>query len=403
MNTREIKISEYNYNLPEEKIAFYPLEKRDQSKLLIRQNKEISEDIFTNIDHHLPEGARLYFNNTKVVRARLIFKKPTGARIELFVLEPVSPVTEIQQAFQITGTAEWKCFIGNAKKWKNDALEMEFEHDGIKYHLKAEKGEKIDNAFLVKFSWSPEEITFAELLEEIGKIPLPPYINREAGESDTQRYQTIYALHDGSVAAPTAGLHFTESVFEKLSKKNISNGFVTLHVGAGTFKPVDAEMIGDHNMHHEQILVDRQTIQELIKRDFTHLIAVGTTSVRTLESLYWIGLKLIHNPNIEQPEVEQWDPYTLDDKASINQALEAILKYLDRIQSDFLYSSTQLMIAPGYKFRVVEGIITNFHQPQSTLLLLVSAFMGDAWKEVYNYALNNDFRFLSYGDSCLFL
>ncbi len=403
MNVREIKISEYNYALPEEKIAFFPLEKRDHSKILTYTNNAIGEDKFYNIANYLPERSRLYFNDTKVVRARLIFQKPTGARIELFVLEPVSPITEIQQAFQVKKEATWKCFIGNAKKWKTGALQMRFSVDGEEFILNAEKGKQVDNAFLVRFFWQPESLSFAHVLEQIGKIPLPPYIDREAKKEDSERYQTIYAKHDGSVAAPTAGLHFTEKVFSALEKKKITKGFVTLHVGAGTFKPVDAEKIGDHNMHHEQIFVSKDSLKDLLEKDFSKLIAVGTTSVRTLESLYWIGVKLIKNPEQGIPELKQWDPYTLGLDISREEALKAIIKYLDRVNLDFLYSATQLMIVPGYTFKMVDGIVTNFHQPQSTLLLLVSAFIGEKWKDVYNYALKNNFRFLSYGDSCLFL
>jgi S-adenosylmethionine:tRNA ribosyltransferase-isomerase len=403
MTVENIQIKDYNYDLPEEKIAFFPLEQRDQSKLLTVKDGNIGEDAFSNIPVHLPDNANLFFNNTKVVRARLNFRKPTGAKIELFVLEPVSPVTEIQQAFQQTKEMVWKCFIGNAKKWKSGPLVLKTINEDREYQLQAELVEKCEDAFHVKFSWTPEHLSFAHILEEIGKIPLPPYIHREANKNDVDRYQTIYAEHDGSVAAPTAGLHFTDKVFEKLSQKGITRSYVTLHVGAGTFKPVDAEYIKDHSMHHEQIFICKDNIQNILEHKYSKLIAVGTTSVRTLESLYWHGTKIMKGLSSDIIDVRQWDPYQINDLPTAKEALQAILDLMTQNKMEFIHGSTQLMIAPGYNYKIVEGMITNFHQPQSTLLLLVSAFIGDKWKEAYQYALDNDFRFLSYGDSCLFL
>ncbi len=404
--TSHISISDYTYQLPDERIAYFPLEIRDESKLLEYKNGQITEKKFHQLAESIKPGSKFVFNNTKVIRARLKFRKDTGAQIEIFVLEPVSPVKEIQQAFQTKGSSTWKCFIGNAKKWKSDPLLLSFEQEGIQYELKAEKLEAVGNAFHVRFSWSPEYLSFASIIEKTGNIPLPPYIHREVKESDVERYQTVYAQHDGSVAAPTAGLHFTQRVFDTLESKDVSSNYVTLHVGAGTFKPVEADTIGGHEMHTEQVVVSKNTLHDLIDHEDSPLIAVGTTTVRTLESLYWYGVKLIvDKPDYTHLFIEQWDPYQerYNCKISKKEALQAIVDMLEKNDKDYVYGNTQLLIAPGYQYRIVEGMVTNFHQPQSTLLLLVAAFIGADWKRVYDYALDHGFRFLSYGDSCLFL
>jgi len=402
----QIYIEEYNYPLPKERIAQYPLKERDASKLLI-YNNEISESVFSNIDDFLPSNSMLVFNDTKVVQARLIFAKSTGARIEIFCLEPTEPTREIQDAFQQESGVVWKCLIGNRKKWKQDALKMGFILNGEQQFLYAERIKDEREYSYIKLTWTPEKLDFATVLEETGKIPLPPYMDRPDEEDDKIRYQTIYAKNEGSVAAPTAGLHFTEKVLAKLEKKNISQYFVTLHVGAGTFKPVSDEQVGQHIMHTEQILIKKQFIEALISKNDKKIIAVGTTSIRTLESLYWIGLKILRNPNEEFYHLSQWEAYEIDEQEkelpSVNQALESVLRYLANNGLSELRSETQIIIGPGYDYKIIDGMITNFHQPKSTLLLLISAYLGNQWKEIYDYALKHDFRFLSYGDSCLFL
>ncbi len=393
-----IDIKDFDYDLPDHRIAKFPKENRDESKLLVHRDRFIREDMFKNVAEYLPADSLLVVNNTKVVRARLFFKKPTGAHIEVFCLEPVHPTPEIQLAFQQKGKATWQCLVGNARRWKSEMLELPLGKDSF---LKAEKLKRTSGGFLVKFIWSPQ-LTFAEVLEAAGKIPLPPYLHREAVENDSQTYQTVYARYDGSVAAPTAGLHFTERVFDALKKKNIQTPNLTLHVGAGTFKPVGQEGLANHEMHTEQVLVSRELLQKLL--DYRgKTIAVGTTSVRTLESLYWFGVKLQAYPGAVF-HIHQFDPYQNENESlPAEQAIQNILGYMDRNNLETLIGSTQLMIVPGYQFRMINGMITNFHQPRSTLLLLISAWLGEEWKTVYDYALQNDFRFLSYGDSCLFL
>ncbi len=401
-----IQIQEYDYPLESSRIAQYPLEKRDDSKLLYFNGK-IQENQFKNLSDFLPKDSLLVFNDTKVVQARLIFAKSTGARIEIFCLEPVEPTREIQDAFQQKSGVVWKCLIGNRKKWKNGQLEMPFEFNGEENILRAEKLKDEREYSYIKLSWTPEDLDFATVLEETGKIPLPPYMDRKAEEDDKVRYQTIYARNEGSVAAPTAGLHFTDAVMQDLKAKSISSNYVTLHVGAGTFKPVSDEEVGKHIMHTEQILVKKELIESLINKEDQKLIAVGTTSIRTLESLYWLGVKMIKQPNLEEYKISQWEAYELDEQMkelpSAEHSLETILKYLDRNNVEELRSETQILIGPGYEYKIIDGMITNFHQPKSTLLLLISAYLGDKWKEIYEYALTHDFRFLSYGDSCLFL
>ncbi|NPD43941.1 S-adenosylmethionine:tRNA ribosyltransferase-isomerase [Lentimicrobium sp. S6] len=401
-----IQIQEYDYPLESHRIAQYPLEERDASKLLYFNGK-IQESQFKTLSSFLPENSLLVFNDTKVVQARLIFAKNTGARIEIFCLEPVEPTREIQDAFQQKSGVVWKCLIGNRKKWKSGELEMPFELTGQKNVLKAEKLKDEREYSYIRLTWTPEELDFATVLEETGKIPLPPYMDRNAEENDKIRYQTIYARNEGSVAAPTAGLHFTDAVMEKLSHKKIETHYVTLHVGAGTFKPVSDEEVGNHIMHTEQILVKKELIESLINKKDQKLIAVGTTSIRTLESLYWIGVKMIHQPNLEEYKISQWEAYELDEHIaslpSVEQSLQAIFDFLILHKLQELRSETQILIGPGYDYQMIDGMITNFHQPKSTLLLLISAYLGEQWKEIYQYAMDNDFRFLSYGDSCLFL
>jgi S-adenosylmethionine:tRNA ribosyltransferase-isomerase len=398
---QKIKISEYNYPLPEERIAKYPLRERDQSKLLLWNNGRIEKNVFRNIGSFLPANSLLIFNNTRVIHARLFFKKPTGAAIEIFCLEPVEPA-DYQVAFQEKKKVTWKCMVGNSKKWKKGELRREIEIGGEKIILKAEKKGQKNNSSFINFSWNGN-ITFAEIIEKAGVLPIPPYLKRETEPEDELTYQTVYAKNDGSVAAPTAGLHFTDKVLQSLSKKNIETAEVTLHVGAGTFQPVKAKTIDGHTMHHEQVIVPREILEKLLAHS-GKTIAVGTTSVRSLESLYWLGLKL-ENGEIfsEIPVVYQWEPYEKSAAITPVRALENILNFLDKNKLESLRFSTQIIIVPGYSFKVIEGMITNFHQPQSTLLLLVSAFIGNDWKKVYDFALENDFRFLSYGDSNLYL
>ncbi len=404
VKTKQIHIAEYNYPLPDERIARFPLEKRDESKLLLYRNGEISESQFKHLTDFLPPNALIVFNNTRVIQARLLFHKSTGAKIEIFCLEPVSP-HDYALIFQQTERCSWLCLVGNAKKWKEGVLQKEIDLGNKKVFLKASKKESYGESHLIEFSWNDTSLTFAELLDAAGILPIPPYLNRETEEKDLQTYQTVYSKIKGSVAAPTAGLHFTEDVLADLDKKGFVREEVTLHVGAGTFKPVKSETIEEHEMHTEFISVNRSSIEH-IKANLGNIIAVGTTSVRTLESLYYIGVTLSRNPQASDDEltVDQWMPYEeANNQLSVDDSLQQILDYLNRHKSDKLVTSTRIIIAPGYEFKIVRGIITNFHQPQSTLLLLISAFVKGNWKPIYEYALNNDFRFLSYGDSSLLL
>jgi len=400
-----ISVQDYTYVLPEEHIATYALPDRDQSRLLVWKNGVISDEQFANLSDHLPADAMLVFNNTRVIRARLFFKKMTGARIEIFCLEPLDPVEYIQ-SFSQTAHCRWKCIIGNLKKWKDEILTQALEIGGKRVNFHAEMVRKLsNNACEIEFSWDNPEFTFADLLELSGNIPIPPYLNRESEDIDLTSYQTIYSKIKGSVAAPTAGLHFSETVFETLKKKNIRCEEVTLHVGAGTFQPVKSETIGGHDMHTEHFIVLRDLIDRLVSFS-GKIIAVGTTSVRTLESLYYIGCKIIANPQLapEQLAVNQWEPYPKPGNLpSRAEAFEALLAWLHRHHLTELNSSTQIIILPGYNFNVISGMVTNFHQPQSTLLLLIAAFLGDDWKRIYEHALSQKYRFLSYGDSNLYL
>lgn len=400
MSPKDIHISDYDYPLPNERIAKFPLPQRDHSKLLISHNGQIQESQFFHLPEFLDPETLLVFNDTKVIHARLFFQKPTGSVIEVFCLEPWH--TPITQAFEATERCQWLCFIGNNKKWKSEPLAHTLTVNGQPCTLTAERQEAVGNAWVVTFHWTGG-YDFATLLEQVGVIPLPPYLHREAESSDNERYQTVYALHQGSVAAPTAGLHFTESVFNELRAKGITTEFITLDVGAGTFKPVNTATIGEHQMHTEKIHITRHNIQRLIQQFGKPIIPVGTTTVRTLESVYWFGVKLCLDPTLKQMEVEQWDPYELSDKNTTPlQSYQAVLQWMERNDIELLEGDTRLLIAPGYTYQIITGLITNFHQPKSTLLLLVSALVGDHWKQCYQYALDHDFRFLSYGDSCLF-
>ncbi|MBR1835270.1 MAG: S-adenosylmethionine:tRNA ribosyltransferase-isomerase [Bacteroidales bacterium] len=400
-NPKTIAIADYDYPLPDDRIAKFPLDQRDHSKLLVYRNGTISESRFDHIPGLLPPDALLLFNNTKVIHARLFFRKPTGSTIEVFCLEPYQ--MPVAQSFEQTEQCTWTCFIGNNKKWKEGPLTRELDIDGNRITLSATRRQPVGNAWIVDFAWDGG-LSFAELIDQAGVIPLPPYLHREALPSDSERYQTVYALHQGSVAAPTAGLHFSPEVFEALSSKSIATDFITLHVGAGTFKPVSTATIGEHEMHVEKIEIARSNVETILNHLGHPIIPVGTTTVRTIESVYWFGVKLSQNPHLDAMHVLQWDPYELESlNISTLQAYQNVLQWMDRKGIEHLDGDTQLMIAPGYKYHVISGLITNFHQPKSTLLLLVSALVGDAWKECYRYALDHQFRFLSYGDSCLFL
>jgi S-adenosylmethionine:tRNA ribosyltransferase-isomerase len=399
MKPSEISILDYSYDLPDDRIALHPLKQRDASKLLSYQKGKITEDTFSNIGDYLPEGCLLVFNNTKVINARISFFKSTGARIEAFCLEPYETVTEYSTVMGRTGSVKWKCFVGGAAKWKEEVITKDIVVNGKPVVLSAEKIGKEGEAYILEFSWVPADISFAAILQSAGNVPLPPYIKRNTDDEDVSRYQTIFAKHEGSVAAPTAGLHFTENIFEKLKDKNIHRLFVTLHVGAGTFKPVKAEKMEGHEMHAEYIDVSRQAIEELLS--YETVAAVGTTSLRTLESLYWLGVKASLDPAAKELDIKQWDVYEprlAETNLSAKAALTALLDWMQEHQQQNIFTRTQLLIAPGYRFRIVKILITNFHQPQSTLLLLVAAAIGDDWRKMYAYAMENGFRFLSYGD-----
>jgi len=401
---KSIQIKDYNYPLPDERIAKYPLPERDSSKLLLYRHGDISEDRFVRLSDYLPEHSLMVFNNTKVVQARLHFRKETGAQIEVFILEPALPL-EYQENFLSRGQCEWLCLVGNLKKWKSDTLSLLLP-DGTE--VKAERLGHEGTSERIRFHWSAA-LTWAEILEQAGELPIPPYLNRKTEASDLTTYQTVYSRIKGSVAAPTAGLHFTERVLDSLKQRDIEREEVTLHVGAGTFRPVKSEQIGGHDMHTEHIAVGRHTIERLVAYGGS-AIAVGTTSVRTLESLYYMGLlagKLLREGRDtgdgEELHVPQWMPYEMPSEQSATDALKELLRYMEKHSMEVLHSSTQIIIAPGYEFRVVKAMVTNFHQPQSTLLLLVSAFVHGDWRSIYDYALAHDFRFLSYGDSSLLI
>lgn len=420
IDTKHIHINDYNYELSDERIAKFPLSQRDHSKLLVYQHGEITDDLFCNLPLHLPQGALMVFNNTRVIQARLHFRKETGALIEVFLMEPAIPA-DYEQMFQTTGKCSWLCMVGNLKKWKDDSLKRFFDIKGRQMTLsvtmdRSKVSEKIGGTnYWVDFEWDNEDVNFADILEAVGELPIPPYLNRDTQESDKSTYQTVYSKIKGSVAAPTAGLHFTDAVLRDLGKHGIICDEVTLHVGAGTFKPVKSLEIEGHHMHTEYIVVHRHTFERLLEHGCA-VIAVGTTSVRTLESLYYMGVKLAMDPNATEDDlhVSQWEPYDLphDERGlvlvngvplSVEQSIRNLLDYLNRDGLEALHSSTQIIIAPGYSYKIVKMLVTNFHQPQSTLLLLVSAFLKGDWRKVYDYALMHDFRFLSYGDSSLLI
>lgn len=396
---KELRIEDYTYPLPDERIAKYPLEQRDASKLLVYQHGQLTEDTYKNIANHIPADSLMVFNRTRVVQARLLFKKETGGQIEVFCLEPHEQYGDVQTAMLQTQRVLWKCIVGGAAKWK-DGVVLEQQHDS--FTLRASMAERGSGSFTIQLDWGTD-ISFAEVLHIAGKIPLPPYLHRDAETADSERYQTIYAKEKGSVAAPTAGLHFTENIMHSLADKHISTAFVNLHVGAGTFMPVKSTTMQDHPMHAEWMHVDIETIQQLIAHLDKGIVAVGTTTMRTLESLYWIGAKLLNHitPDFAGYAVAQWDPYEMTTDVDSKTALTAVAEYLLLNKQPSLVTRTQILIAPGYKSRIIKALATNFHQPQSTLLLLVAAMIGDDWRKLYNHALENDYRFLSYGDGCL--
>jgi S-adenosylmethionine:tRNA ribosyltransferase-isomerase len=403
MDPFKITIRDYTYQLPEEKIALYPLEQRDASKMLVYKKGTITEHRFNQLAENLPANSLLVFNNTKVINARLRFKKDTGASIEIFCLEPLGAINEYTSVMNATGSVLWKCLVGGAAKWKKESLGKRVMVNGAEVLLSADKVEKLTDAYSIRLSWSPAHYSFAAIVEAAGDTPLPPYIKRDTDNEDSSRYQTIFAREEGSVAAPTAGLHFTEKLFEELTAKGIRKTWVTLHVGAGTFKPVKAHSMQNHEMHAEYIDVSKASLIELINNDGP-LCAVGTTSLRTLESLYWMGVKTLLQPGTSQLSIAQWDVYReplISSFVPAKEALEALLHWMDNNNLDRIFTQTQLLIAPGYRFRLCNMLVTNFHQPESTLLLLVAAAIGDDWKKMYDYALQNNFRFLSYGDGNL--
>ncbi len=401
MHPKDISILDYTYELPNERIAKYPLKERDQSNLLVYKDGNIEEDKYINLDTHLPENSFLIFNNTKVVEARLLFKKPTGGVIEVFCLEPHEQYADITTAMLTKEKVWWKCMVGGAGKWKHGMI-LQKQVDDIT--LEATIVERSPETFTIELKWNKPDLSFAEVLHKAGAIPLPPYLHRDVEEADKERYQTVYAKEEGSVAAPTAGLHFSDRLFEKLKAKNITSSFVTLHVGAGTFKPVKADKMKDHEMHAEFIDVDLGFIQQLLNNLDNPVVAVGTTSFRTIESLYWIGVKIRNKKweiRNEEVAVQQWDPYEITTDISPKEALQALADWMKQQQMQRLITKTQIIIAPGYELKVAKGLITNFHQPQSTLLLLVAAVIGKTWRTIYDHAMQHDFRFLSYGDGSL--
>ncbi len=412
MNTKHIHISDYTYELPDERIAKFPLAQRDHSKLLVYKHGGIGEALFSDLPSYLPQGALMIFNNTRVIQARLHFRKETGALIEVFLMEPALPA-DYERMFQAKGHCSWLCMVGNLKKWKEGSLRQPFELNGESLTLSATMRRDIEakgTNYWIDLDWGNDDVTFAQVLDAVGELPIPPYLNRETQESDKTTYQTVYSKIKGSVAAPTAGLHFTDAVLAAIDEKGIDREEVTLHVGAGTFKPVKAKEIEGHEMHSEYIVVRKSTLEKLLRHD-CKAIAVGTTSVRTIESLYYMGVYLETHPDASESDlhVNQWTPYDegaeggLVNGVTPRCAIENIVSFLDRHGLEALHSSTQIIIAPGYTYKIINALVTNFHQPQSTLLLLVSAFLHGDWKAVYDYALAHDFRFLSYGDSSLLI
>jgi S-adenosylmethionine:tRNA ribosyltransferase-isomerase len=404
IEAQQFEIKDFTYDLPEDRIAKYPLAERYLSKLLVYQNGNISEDSYKNLDKHISENTLFFFNNTKVIQARLFFKNATGAKIEIFCLEPSETNAEPTSAMLKKASVEWECLIGRVAKWKEKTINITLND----FTLNAEIVKRNGPVFTIKFMWQPENFTFAEILEQVGQIPIPPYLKRESEAMDTNRYQTVYAEQKGSVAAPTAGLHFTEQLFEKLKAKNALIDYVTLHVGAGTFKPVKSETLEGHDMHSEWIEVNKESIEKMIKQISEQqtnntIVAVGTTSLRTIETLYWMGVKANQNLNasIKELEIKQWDAYELTQDLPAIDSLTALLAWLNKNKLNQVICKTQILIVPTYKLRIAHALVTNFHQPSSTLLLLIAAVVGDEWKRIYKYAMENDFRFLSYGDGSL--
>nr|WP_299421270.1 S-adenosylmethionine:tRNA ribosyltransferase-isomerase [uncultured Emticicia sp.] len=400
----EIDLEKYNYELPDERIARFPVEPRDSSKLLLYKGLQISQDVFTNVKNHLPKNTFLVFNNTKVIPARLFFQKANGVIIEVFLLNPVEPSSVVSQVMETTDTCTWACMIGNKKRFKEKVVRT-YNLEVGEYRIRQENvelnAELVDaDKNYVKFSWNNSDLTFAEIVRYFGQIPLPPYLKRETEQKDYDTYQTVYSKNDGAVAAPTAGLHFTEQVFADLASKGIKHDFVTLHVGAGTFQPIKVQNVVEHKMHCEQIVFDKSFIINLLE-NVLFVIPVGTTSMRSLESLYWYGVKLLSG---EQTFfIEKLSPYNQIESFTVEQSLKAIIDYMNENKLSQLVGETEIFIFPSYEFKICKGIITNFHQPDSTLILLVAALVGENWKKIYDYALENNFRFLSYGDSSLLI
>jgi S-adenosylmethionine:tRNA ribosyltransferase-isomerase len=401
MEPKNLSINDFTYHLPDEKIAKYPLPNRDDSKLLIYEDGHIKQSKYHQISNEIPSNSLMVFNNTKVVEARLLFTKETGSTIEIFCLEPAAIYADITTAMLQKNKVLWKCLVGGAKKWKQEVLYK--QHEVLQF-FQAKKIEQKQDYFLIEFSWNNDDISFAEVLHILGEIPLPPYLNRAVEEDDKKTYQTVYAKHDGSVAAPTAGLHFTENIFQSFKEKNIQQSYITLHVGAGTFKPVKSATMQDHEMHQEFFEVSFSFINQLIESLYNNIIVVGTTSLRTIETLYWMGVKALSNTTInavEDLQIYQWDAYQLPQYYSTQQSLTALKEFMQANKIDILVAKTQIIIAPPYQLKVANALVTNFHQPKSTLLLLVASILKDDWKKVYNYALENNFRFLSYGDGSI--
>ncbi|ASB50536.1 S-adenosylmethionine:tRNA ribosyltransferase-isomerase [Alkalitalea saponilacus] len=399
MPVPEINISDFNYHLPDERIAKYPLTNRDESNLLVYKNQSVNHTNFKNLPEYLPQNTLLVFNNTRVIRARIHFFKSTGAKIEIFCLEPHNP-SDAAMAFQQTQEVEWICLVGNLKKWKGETLSAVANTTVGDVNIFAQLVERINDACIIKFSWKNQHANFADILEGMGQTPIPPYLNRESETIDTERYQTVYSKLNGSVAAPTAGLHFSKTILKNIEEQNHKRLEITLHVGAGTFQPVKSEKISGHAMHTEQFEISCTSIEQLLNHN-NPVIAVGTTSVRTLESLYYAGVRIINK--LEYKKIGQWDGFEMPSDIPVNEALKALLNHLNQSGETTFKASTSIMVAPGYQFKIINGLITNFHQPKSTLLLLISALIGDNWKAVYEYAMNNDFRFLSYGDSSILI
>lgn len=397
IEAEKILIEAYSYPLPQERIAHFPLPKRDESKLLVYKSGRITEDLFQGIHNHLPAGATLILNNTRVIEARIVFKKPTGGSIEIFCLEPAEK--SMEEALQSQASCKWKCLVGGASKWKRGQIllnEIEIEERHVE--LKATYLSKNEDSFIIEFTWSPAELYFVQVIHAAGAMPLPPYIKRTANEVDNERYQTIFGKHEGSVAAPTAALHFTKQVFSDLHAKNIYTDFITLNVGAGTFKPVKTPSVADHQMHGEHFSITKDVLKNILGAEL--IVAVGTTSLRTIESVHWLGVKLLTG-KLSEWILDQWEVYTLNDAINYKQSINAIVSWMDEHNVNQLNCCTSLLIVPGYRFKVPAGLITNFHQPKSTLLLLIAAFIGEDWRKVYQHALENGYRFLSYGDSSL--